>query len=551
MEILKIEKLSFSYPNNSVLENLDLSIEKGTFNIICGSTGCGKTTLLRLLKNEIRPRGQISGKILYNDFDLFKLDRITSTSKIGYVFQNPDNQIISDKVYSELAFGLENLGIERSEMKRRIAEISSFFGIESLFSKDTMNLSGGEKQLVNLASVMVMEPEILLLDEPTSQLDPIAAYNFLRIIKKINEELGTTILIVEHKMEDILSLADKLIILDNKKIVANDSPREVCEKIKKEKINISSIFNFPASFRIYKEFNNTGEAPLSVNEGRMYITNNFKNKVSSLNKKEVLYLNNIIELKNVSFKYNKNDDYILNDLSLTIKQGEVFSIVGGNGVGKSTLLNIIAGNIKPLSGKIIIDSKKITDYKKNELYKNNIVFLPQNPDDLFICDNVYDELKEMNRINVNDDFPERLNNVIEDLQLSHLLNKHPYDLSGGEKQKVAIGKILLLNPKIILLDEVSKGLDGENKQKLIKLIKSLQNKQITIVLVTHDLEFSSLVSNRCGILFNGDLMSVSNTTDFYSTNNFYTTAVSRMTKVIYNKIITVEDAISILKENEI
>ena len=264
-----------------------------------------------------------------------------------------------------------------------------------------------------------------------------------------------------------------------------------------------------------------------------------------------MYLNNIIELKNVSFKYNKNDDYILNDLSLTIKQGEVFSIVGGNGVGKSTLLNIIAGNIKPLSGKIIIDSKKITDYKKNELYKNNIVFLPQNPDDLFICDNVYDELKEMNRINVNDDFPERLNNVIEDLQLSHLLNKHPYDLSGGEKQKVAIGKILLLNPKIILLDEVSKGLDGENKQKLIKLIKSLQNKQITIVLVTHDLEFSSLVSNRCGILFNGDLMSVSNTTDFYSTNNFYTTAVSRMTKVIYNKIITVEDAISILKENEI
>ena len=555
MELFKIENLSFSYANqkNMAIRDIDLSIEKGSFNVICGTTGCGKTTLLKMLKKEIRPYGVLNGKVCYKGIPLDKIEKSTSTREIGFVFQNPDNQIVSDKVWNELAFGLENLGLPTPIIRRRVAEMASFFDIEYLFKRDTSTLSGGEKQILNLASIMVLEPEVLLLDEPTSQLDPISTTNFIQSLKKINEDLGTTIIIVEHRLEEILSLADRVILMDDSTIISNDTVLGTCQKMSEIRLKSTSLFNFPASVQIYSAIKSTDKCPINVKEGKIFLENNCKNKIKEISKEEEIILaETIISLKDISFRYGKNHQDILNDLNLEVKKGEVLAIVGGNGTGKTTLLNLLAANIKPYQGKIRINGKNIDSYKKNELYINNLVLLPQNPDDLFVYETVLEELEEVVKIYgiTKEESQKRIDDVSKELEITNLYKNHPFDLSGGEKQKIALAKILLLNPQIVLLDEPTKGLDGYLKIKLAKIIKKLKEKAITIILVTHDIEFSALVSDECALLFDGNIICKSSRNDFFNKNSFYTTAANRITRDMYNGIITIDDAIEIIKANE-
>ena len=555
MELFQIKNLNFYYANEKTptLENINFSITEGSFTVICGETGCGKTTLLKMLKNEIRPFGKLEGEILYEGQPLASIDKNRSTKEIGFVFQNPNNQIVADKVWHELAFGLENLGVPTAKIRQKVAEMASFFNIEYLFRRSTSSLSGGEKQLLNLAAIMVMEPKVLLLDEATSQLDPISHDNFLRLLQKINEELGTTIILVEHHLEDVLGMADKIIVMEQKSIFSEDTSLNTCQLVKANRDNFSLLPNFPISVQIYAAFDSDEQCPLNVKQGKEFVVRNFTNSIKSLAvKDQALAIEKVISLNNVAFRYNKNDLDVIDDLSLDIYKGEVLAIVGGNGSGKTTLLNLMAGNLKPHQGKISINGKNINKYKGNELYLNNLVLLPQNPDDLFVFDTVEEELIEMKGIydnNQGKDFATRLKEVSKDLKLEELYNKHPFDLSGGQKQKLALAKILLLDPQIILLDEPTKGIDGMFKMHLAEIIKGLQKKGITIVIVTHDLEFSALVCDECALLFDRNIINKTTRNDFFLNNNFYTTAANRITRNSYDNVITVADAVAIIRKN--
>lgn len=362
MKQLSVQNLSFSYSDKKILDNISFNISKGEFVTLCGKTGCGKTTLLRLLKKELQPKGKLSGKILYNNIPLENLDEKDSVCKIGFVMQNPDSQIITDKVYHELAFGLESLGLENSVIKRKIAETACYFGIEDLFYKNIHELSGGQKQLLNLASITAMNPELMILDEPTAQLDPIARENFFNTLKKLNRDLSITIIITEHTLEDILPISDQLLVLENEKIIYNDSP----EKIYKIAETNSYLFKaMPSAVRISAPFLKPNEpCPLTTKGAIQYIAKNLNVKPFSIPKKNHSE-NAILKLKDVSFRYSKDSSDILHDLSLELFEDEILFVLGGNGAGKTTFLNIVAGLLKYRTGSIKLFEKKISSYKDN------------------------------------------------------------------------------------------------------------------------------------------------------------------------------------------
>lgn len=548
MALLQFKNLSFKYElaNSLALDNLNFEIDEGEFVVLLGPTGSGKSTLLKMIKREIRPYGRLGGEILYEHNNINTLNDYQAASLVGYVMQNPNNQIVTEKVYSELAFGLENLGINENEMRLRVGEMANFFGINEWFKSSTNDLSGGQKQILNLASVMVMQPKILLLDEPTSQLDPIAARDFINILQRLNQELGITIIIVEHRLEEVLALADRLIVMDNGRIIADEHPQVVSQQLINHPMNLA----LPSAVRIYQALKINTELPITVREGRKFLSDNFKNEIKGLNILEPkLPEDYIIELKNVYQRYYREQFDIIHGLSLKIGRGEIFSLVGGNGSGKTTLLKIIAGLIRPYRGRVLINNKNINGYKGGSLYLNNLVFLPQNPEDIFTEQTVKEDLEQIDSIYQQGDFQTHFEEIVTTLNINNILDKHPYDLSGGEQQKAALAKILLLQPKIILFDEPTKGLDGFTKNQFKSMLEKLQDQGITIVIVTHDIEFAARVSSRCGMLFDGSILTVDHPRNFFSSHNFYTTAANRISRHMYDRAITEEDVIKLALMN--
>lgn len=552
MALLEIKKLNFTYnslisSNKKTLDNINLSIDKGDFVILCGETGCGKTTLLKMIKKELRPVGKFDGEIILNGSDINELDSYKSASQIGFVMQDPETQVVTDKVWHELAFGLENLGEDKEIIRRKVAEISGYFGISNWYRKDTAILSGGEKQLLNLASIMVMKPDILLLDEPTSQLDPISATLFLNNIKKVNQDLGITVILVEHNLEEIYSFANKVVVLDKGKVIYCDTPKNVSKKLL-ENVGEKMIYELPSAVRIYNEVNAQCECPLTVNEGKKFIIDNFDNAINTL-ESDLQFLSDevAIELKDVYFRYEKNTPNILNGLDVKIYKGEICCIVGPNGCGKSTLLKVINGICQPYDGKVKVFGKKY-NAKNKASYK--ISTLPQNPRALFISESVYDELIELSLLLKIDNYEEEVNRVANELEIENLFNTHPYDLSGGEAQKVALAKLLLINPDIILLDEPTKGLDTYSKIMISNILDKLKKKGKTIVIVTHDIEFAGLYADRCAMFFDGKIVSIDNRIDFFSHNDYYTTCASRISRPYYKNAITVDMVVKLANANK-
>ncbi len=548
MEILRIENLSFRYPNasNNALTNVNFSVKNGEFVVICGESGCGKTTLLKLLKNALAPVGEKSGSMFYKGTLLDALDERTSAFEMGYVFQNPDNQIVTDKVWHELAFGLENMGLQTDVIRRKVGEMASYFGIQSWFHKNTDELSGGEKQILNLASVMAMNPEILLLDEPTGQLDPIAASEFISTLQKLNRDLGLTVILVEHRMEEVFPIADKVLVLDKGKVLFYDEPKTVGRKLSDVEKEHPMHLGLPSAVRIYNALNLGGECPLTVKEGKDYLDSHFSPEETVQNETRYEHGEDVaIELKDVCFKYKKDLPDVLKNTSLKVYKGEHFCILGGNGSGKTTLLNVVSGLDKPYRGKVLINGKSVKSYKGSSLYRSNLAMLPQNPQTVFIKDNVYDDfLSLLETLEIpKEEYDARINTVSEKVGISELLNKHPYDLSGGEQQKCALAKMLLLEPKILLLDEPTKGLDALSKTRLKAILNELKNNGITIVTVTHDVEFAAVNADRCGLFFDGDLLSSDTPEKFFPENNFYTTAANRMSRHIWKNAVTCEQVV--------
>lgn len=549
MEILSIKDLTFSYPNkeNFALQTVNLSINSGDFVVVCGQSGSGKTTLLRMLKKEIAPHGEKQGAVYYKGEDVEKLDDKISAQKIGFVFQKPDQQIVTDKVWHELAFGLESLGYDSDYIRLRVGEMANYFGITSLFRKKTTELSGGQKQLMNLASVMAMSPDVIILDEPTSQLDPITANDFITTLKKINDELGLTVIIIEHRLQEVFPIADKVAVMEDGKVICYDTPRNVCEKLS----NHPMSQGFPSAVRIWQKSGSKGECPLTVKEGRNFINLNFSERKLPL-RNTIPNTEDIITLKDVFFRYEKGGNDILSGTNLSIKKGEHFCILGGNGSGKTTTLKILAGLLKPYRGKVIIDNNKMTKKTTADFNRLGVAMLPQNPESVFLKSRVIDDYTELCKIKgiEKSDYEDKINSVAEKLGIKDLLENHPYDLSGGEIQKCALGKVLISEPKILLLDEPTKGVDAYSKLSLSKILQEIKSDGVTIITVTHDVEFASIVADRCGLFFDGEVLSSLVPQEFFSKNNFYTTASSRISRDKFANAVTVNDVVSLIKEEQ-
>lgn len=549
MEILHIRDLSFTYPKSSkkALSDVSLSINEGDFVLICGASGSGKTTLLELIKKEISPSGERSGQIYYYGTPIDEIDARQSASEIGFVGQNPDSQIVTDKVWHELAFGLENLGTPQQTIRRRTAETASYFGINNWYRQDTSSLSGGQKQLLNLASAMVMQPKILILDEPTGQLDPIVAEEFIATLKKLNSELGTTIILTEHRLENAFPIADKIAVMENGSVIAFDTPRRIGESMKD---NIISE-GFPAAVRIFQGLNIKSNCPLTIKESRDFLSAHF----SACPDKEIddeyeNFEDIALETKDLWFRYEKNSADILRGVTFEVHKGEIFTILGSTGAGKTTLLNVLSGLKRPYKGGVKIFDKKIKEYKSNTLYKNNLALLPQNPVVVFTKDTVREDYEYLLKLFgcTKESTEQQIAEISERLRITELLDKHPYDLSGGEQQKCAIGKILLSHPKILLLDEPTKGIDAYAKKELISILNELKSVGTATLIVTHDIEFAAQISDKCALFFDGEIISADTPHKFFADNNYYTTAAYRISRNQFKNAILCNDIIKFCKE---
>lgn len=556
MEICKIKNLTFTYPeqDHPVLKSINLSIKQGEFVVVFGESGSGKTTLLSMLKRELAPHGDVTGKMYYMGKDIHVLDERTAASEIGFVMQNPETQIVTDTVWHELAFGLENIGTPTQIIRRRVGEIANYFGIHTWFRENTTDLSGGQKQLLNVASVMVMQPNILVLDEPTSQLDTLAASNFIHTLEQLNRNLGLTIIMVEHRLEEVLPIADKVVFMEDGKIICTDKPRNIGNQLKGLDASHRMTHALPTAMKVFHGLNEVGESPLTVREGKDYLSKQHTGYVRALGNKEEVEENTrpFLELKNIWFRYERDLPDVLADVDVQISKGEIVSILGGNGSGKTTLLHVMSGQNRAYRGKVLLQGKKIQQYNRKELYRHNIAVLPQDPQTVFLKNTVLKDYEEIAKVfnYTKEEIHERIVAIASRLDITHLLDKHPYDLSGGEQQKAALGKILLLQPKILLLDEPTKGIDAFSKQTLQTILADLQAQGVTIVVITHDIEFAALISNRVGLFFDRSLISLDTPTAFFSENTYYTTIASRMSRHVFEDAITDEDIITLCKLNK-
>ena len=565
-----IEQLTFAYPGaeRRALDGVSLEIEQGSYVVICGKSGCGKTTLLRHLKSVLTPHGERTGHVLFEGVPLEEVSQRDQSAKIGFVMQNPDAQIVTDKVWHELAFGLESLGCDKDSMRFRVAEMASYFGIESWFRKDVRDLSGGQKQLLNLASIMAMRPSALILDEPTSQLDPIAASDFLNTVRKINLELGVTVVLTEHRLEEVFACADKVVVMDRGEIVSFGSPLRVARELHASGNDMMAVL--PAPLRIFygveaarevglgkaspdkasPEKAESPDAPLTVREGRRWLSRVASDDCAQRDAIPADAPLDAVEhpalsLKEVWFRYDRDLPDVLRGASLDVAPGSILSIMGGNGAGKSTLLRVACGISKPYRGTVRVFGRKLKDWKAGSLFGGCLALLPQDPQNLFVKKTVREDLAEMLASSrpPEADRALRIERVVDVTDIESLLDKHPFDLSGGEQQRAALAKVLLTDPKILLLDEPTKGIDAFFKRQLASVLDDLKRDGVAIVMVSHDIEFCARYADAVAMMFDGEIIAQSTPRTFFSSNSFYTTAANRMSRHVFPRAITDEDVI--------
>lgn len=528
---ITVSHLSFTYPQETVpaLRDVSFSVEEGEFLTVIGPSGGGKSTLLRALKPALTPHGSFTGDISFFGEPLSALDARRQAAEIGFVLQKPDDQIVTDRVWHELAFGMESLGFATPVIRRRVAEMASFFGIEEWFSRPVEALSGGQKQLLNLASVMALQPRVLLLDEPTSQLDPIAAADFLNAVARIRRELGTTVILSEHRLEEALPLCDRVLALEQT-VLAHGTPQEVSRALRAAKSPV--YFSMPTPVRVSGSVG-ADECPVTVTEGRQWLAGYATSHPLADVPPRRLRLagEELLGLKNVWFRYEKDGEDVLQDLSCSFARGQLTALLGGNGSGKTTTLSLLAGLRRPLRGKRFCRTERIG-------------LLPQDPQMLFDRATVRDELREQLASLPEAEQARRMQEMACFCRLEGLLDRHPYDLSGGEQQRAALAKLLLAGPELLLLDEPTKGMDAQVKRELAAILNGLLEQGATVVMVSHDVEFCAQYADRCLLMFDGSIAAEGGPTDFFAGNHFYTTAANRMARRLLPQAVTCEELIA-------
>ena len=641
MALFAFEELTFRYPEapRDALRDVSAAIETGQFVLLCGRSGCGKTTLLRHFKSALTPHGHQSGQVLFDGVPLADVPEREQVARIGFVMQDPDAQIVTDKVWHELAFVLESLGCDERTMRLRVAEMASYFGIQHWLHKNVGELSGGQKQLLNLASVMAGRPDVLVLDEPTSQLDPIAASDFLATVHRINRELGTTVVMSEHRLEEVYGLADRVVVLEEGRVVADGEPRAVAGQLHQasspmalampaaariawgvegapcdrpgcadgegapcdrpgrrsgegapcvrpgcadgEGAPCSDSIEVQGSSRVADSFSRTSmncartpslsaqpysaivegavisqvETPLTVREGRAWLTREVaahpprRWALPAGEACDSAPARAAVELKDAWFRYERDGADVLRGTTLTVPEGSLFAVVGGNGTGKSTMLRALCGVVRPYRGKITVLGRRLKEWKKAELFRGGVALLPQDPLNLMVKKTVRGDLEEMldGRGLTAEQRAAAVREVATLTDIVPLLDAHPFDLSGGEVQRAALAKVLLCEPRLLLLDEPTKGLDAFFKDKLAALLRSLTSRGTTVLMVSHDVEFCASYADRCALFFDGDVVTANPPRQFFASNSFYTTAANRISRGLFENAVTVEEVVELCR----
>ena len=457
MSALEFDSVSFSYAGatSPVLLDVSFAVPEGAFALLIGATGSGKSTLLRLAKPEIAPAGRLGGSVRVFGTDPRELGAQASARAVGYVFQSPDAQIVCDTVWHELAFGLENLGVPEPEMRRRVAETCNFLGVEPWFRARTTELSGGQRQVLALASALAMRPRLLLLDEPTSMLDPLAEKNFLSLLFRANRELGATVVVATHAPWSMVDYATCAFALEG------------------------------GSVRVAPLSEVVAEPPLEVPAA----------PVRSIKKDALL-------VDDVWYRYDRDARWVLRELDLAVGEGEIRALVGSNGCGKSTLLSALAGVVRPARGRV-----------RNGLASSQAL-LPQAPKALLSCETVADELKAWSRAGGYG--RAEVDAALARLGLEDAADRHPYDLSGGQQQLLALEKLLLARPRLLLLDEPTKGLDRAERERVARRLAEARDDGATVLLATHDMGFVRAVADRVSLMFDGGITCTEPTDEYFA-----------------------------------
>ncbi|WZL72247.1 ABC transporter ATP-binding protein [Clostridiaceae bacterium 35-E11] len=517
MEICKVKNLTYYYPRTEkpAIKEINLSIREGEFILLLGESGSGKSTLGRVF-NQIVP-GFYGGKIKGS---------VDSTVEVGMVFQDPEKQLVMDSVEREIAFGLENMGIEYGEMRKKVMETLSFLNMWHIKNAKTYELSGGEKQKTAIGATIAMGCKFLVFDEPTSQLDPVAAEEILHILKRLNEELGYTIILIEQRIDCCFHLADRIWFMEKGALIFDGAPETFLVWQNRKKMCFA-----PGVSNFFLELGHSS-IPVTIKEGRKELNKNIElSSYTAVPLYRTSSKTEVISMRKLSFAY-ENDKEILKDLDLIVQKGEILGIMGENGGGKSTLLKNIGGLLKPSKGKINV--------------KGLVGYLSQNPNDYLFNDTVYEELaytlaqqgmKDLSMIDT----------VLKQLHLYEHKNKNPRDLSGGEKQRVALASILVMNPSILLLDEPTRGLDRRLKEELGEIITDIKRQGNTVILVTHDVEFVGKFCDRVGLLFDGSIAQIGSKYDVLTSGIHYATQMNKLFRDYVEKVLTIEEALSIVR----
>ncbi|GAB6181813.1 energy-coupling factor transporter ATPase [Desulfotomaculum defluvii] len=537
MSLYQIQNLTYYYPENerASLAKINLNIDTGEFILVAGASGSGKSSLARVLAG-LLPNfygGRFGGEIYYRGQELREIDRRQLAREVGIVFQDPEKQLVMSSVEAEIAFGLENLGLSQRDMFRRVAEVIGFLDLTALKQKDITNLSGGHKQKLALASVLAMQPKVLILDEPTSQLDPVAAEDFLNLIKRLNEELGFTVVLIEQRLERCFHLADRVIMMERGKVVQDAQPVQVARWAAKKGIPF-----IPPVARLFSLLG-YHTVPITIKEGRKQLIKLFGEEATSTevnltqpkNQSTEAGLGQIplLEVKKLWYSYPGGKE-VLQEINLKINNGEFIVILGENGAGKSTLLKNLVGLVQPGRGKVKLNNN------------SRVAYLSQNPNDYLFQDTVEDELMfTLKNFKLKDDGI--IDQILEQLQLSCNRGVNPRDLSSGERQRVALASIMVTRPELLVLDEPTRGLDYHLKEELGNFLINQTAHGVSVVMVTHDIEFAAKYASRVIMMFDGRIVSDGDTCETFAKSIYYSTQIGKLFRGFSQGILTFQQAI--------
>lgn len=549
IELVEIEDLSYWYPGSEspAIEGITLRIGRGEFILLAGASGSGKSTLCRSM-NGLVPHfygGTVSGTVKIEGVDTRTVEVRDLARDVGMVFQDPENQIITDNPVSEIAFGLENMGIERPQMLKRVEEVLASLRLSELRDKTVRELSGGQKQKVALASVLAMHPRVILLDEPTSQLDPISAEEFLSTLKALNDELGLVVVLAEHRVERCFHFADRVIVLESGRLAFDGGPRQMANWSRGRK-----WVPLPPITRIFLN-GQEGDPPLTVKEGRIKIAGLVDGTSSDLPATDPrpgtgLESPPAIETSSLWHIYGDGTE-ALRGVDLSIRQGEFVAVIGENGSGKTTLVRHFNGLLRPTRGKVMLEGTVIKDVEVARLART-CGMLGQDPNLQLVSDTARGELEaSLKAMSVPKDvWAMMIEEALGSLDLASLRDADPHDLSCGERELVALASVLVYQPKVLVLDEPTRGVDQGTKDRLAGYLKRYNEEGNTVILVTHDLEFAAECCHRVLLMGSGRLLADGDKHSVLADSLFFTTQYNKCFRDVADRVVTREEAVSVL-----